>query len=206
MRHTQRAPTTLTDAEARALLDATGRADDDYRDHMVISIALGTGLRVFEITSLSVGDVRNGKGAKGLWTLRPEATKGNVGGTVALPDKLRRKMSAFLTWKTEQGEPLDDDAPLFISRGGGRGGDLGGGRLSVRAVQHLFATWQARCGFDRRLHFHCLRHTFASNLWRATGDLRLVQQAARHASPTTTSIYTHPTDEDVLRSVQRLPC
>ena len=102
MRHTQRAPTTLTDAEARALLDATGRADDDFRDHLLVSVALGTGLRVSEVVGLNVGDVRNGKGAKGLWTLRPEATKGNVGGTVALPDKLRRKVSRLLAWKGER--------------------------------------------------------------------------------------------------------
>jgi integrase/recombinase XerC len=206
MRHAQRAPTTLTDAEVRALLDATSRADDDIRDHLIVSIALGTGLRVFEITSLNISDVRNGKGAKGIWTLRPEGTKGHVGGTVALPDKLRRKVSAFLAWKGEHGEPLDDESPLFVSRGGGRAGRTGGDRLSVRAVQHMFTIWQQRCGFDRQVHFHCLRHTYCSNLWRATGDLRLVQQAARHASPQTTSIYTHPTDEDVLRSVQRLPC
>ena len=206
MRHTQRAPTTLTDAEARALLDATGRADDDFRDHLLVSVALGTGLRVSEVVGLNVGDVRNGKGAKGLWTLRPEATKGNVGGTVALPDKLRRKVSRLLAWKGERGEPLDDNSPLFVSRGGGRGGQAGGGRLSVRSAQHLFSAWQVRCGFDRRVHFHCLRHTFASNLWRLTGDLRLTQQACRHASAQTTSIYTHPTDEDVLRAVQRLPC
>ena len=108
--------------------------------------------------------------------------------------------------QAECGEPLDVDAPLFISRGGGRAATVGGGRLSVRAVQHLFALWQARCGFDRRLNFHALRHTFCTNLWKATGDLRLVQHAARHANPGTTSIYTHASTEDVLRAVQDLPC
>ena len=206
MRHSGRAPTTLTDAEVRAILDATSRADGDYRDHMVLSIALGTGLRVSEIVALNVGDVRNGKGARGLWVLRPETTKNDAGGTVGLPDKLRRKVSRLLKWKVEQGEPIEDNSPVFVSRGGGRGGKAGGGRLSVRSAQAIFARWQQRCGFDRRVNFHSLRHTFCSNLWRATGDLRLVQQAARHASPQTTSIYTHPTDEDVLRAVQKLPC
>lgn len=206
MRHTKRAPTTLTDAETAMLLQATGRADADYRDHMIISIALGTGLRVSEIVGLNVGDVRNGKGAKGVWVLRPETTKGNVGGTVALPDRLRRKVSRYLKWKAERGESLVPGDPLFISRGGGRGGATGGLRLSVRASQAMFARWQPRCGFDRRVNFHSLRHTFCSNLWRATGDLRLVQQAARHADPGTTSRYTHATVEDVLRAVQDVPC
>ena len=206
MRHSQRAPTTLTDAETTMLLQATGRADGDYRDHMIISIALGTGLRVSEIVGLNVGDVKNGKGARGLWVLRPETTKGNVGGTVPLPERLRRKVSKFLGWKAEVGERLDDDAPVFVSRGGGRGGKRGGGRLSVRTTQAVFTRWQVRCGFDRRVNFHCLRHTCATNLWRATGDIRLVQRIMRHASTQTTAIYTHPTDEDVLRAVQTLPC
>jgi len=206
MRHSHRAPTTLTDAETAMLLQGTGRADKDFRDHIILSIALGTGLRVSEIVLLDVGDVRNGKGAKGVWTLRPENTKGDVGGNVALPERLRRKVSKFLRWKDEHGESLDPESPLFISRGGGRGGKQGGGRLSVRIAQAMFSRWQERCGFDRRVHFHCLRHTFCSNLWRATGDLKLVQQAARHASPSTTSIYTHATVEDVLRAVQDVSC
>ena len=206
MRHVRRQPKTLTDAEVTALLQATARAEDDLRDHMILAIALGTGLRLSEIVALDVGDVRNGKGAKGIWTLRPETTKGDVGGDIALPDRLRRKVSAFLRWKADREEPLDDDSPLFVSRGGGPGGKAGGGRLSDRAAQHIFKVWQVRCGFDRRLNFHALRHTFCSALWRSTGDLRLVQQAARHANPGTTSIYTHPTAEDVLRAVQEIPC
>jgi len=196
----------LTQAETTALLQATVRAESDLRDHLLLSIALGTGLRVNELVSLNVGDVMNGKGAKGIWNLRAETTKGGYGGEVALPDRLRRKVSRFIRWKADRGESLDPDAPLFISRGGGRSGKAGGGRLSVRATQHLFKVWQQRCGFDRRVRFHDLRHSFCSALWRATGDLRLVQQAARHASPSTTSIYTHASVEDVLRAVQDLPC
>ena len=206
MRHTARAPTTLTAAEVKALLDGTARSDDDLRDHVLFSIALGTGLRVSECVALNVGDVANGRGAKGVWTLRPECTKGGRGGTVALPDRLRRKVSRFLQWKVEHGESVEDDAPVFVSRGGGREHKTGGGRLSTRAAQHTFTVWQQRCGFDRRVRFHTMRHTFATNLWRATGDLRLVQHAARHASPGTTSIYTHASVEDVLRAVQDLPC
>ena len=207
MRHiNRRGPATLTDAEVKALLEATSRSEGDFRDHMLLAIALGTGLRVGEIVSLNVADVSNGKGVKGLWALRAETTKGDKGGTIALPDRLRRKVSAFLKWKTERAESLDPQAPVFVSRGGGRAGKSGGGRLSVRGAQQVFFEWQKRCGFDRRVHFHALRHTFCTSLWKLTGDLRLVQQAARHSSPSTTSIYTHATTEDVLAAVQKLPC
>ena len=206
MRHVVNPPKTLTDAEVKTILDATVRADRDFRDHMILSLALGTGLRVSEIVGLDVGDIVNGKGVKGIWELRPEITKRNKGGTVRLPEKLRRKLARFINWKKLRRESVEPDAPLFCSRGGGRAGKRSGGRLSKGSAQRMFASWQERCGFDRRLNFHSLRHTFCTNLWRQTGDLRLVQIAARHSDPSTTTIYTHASDEDVLRAVQNLPC
>ena len=206
MRHATQSPKTLTSVETTAILAATSRSDGDLRDHLILAIALGTGLRVSELVALNVGDVRSGKGAKGVWTLRASTTKNNRGGTIALPEKLRRKVSRYLKWKKDRNEDIGPDDPLFLSRGGGRGGCSGGGRLSVRAAQHTFRIWQERCGFDRRVGFHCLRHTFCSNLWRSSGDLRLVQAAARHVSQATTSIYVHATVEDVLRGVQDIPC
>ena len=52
-------PTTLTQAEQRAILRATAKHS---RDHMIISLALGTALRLGEIVGLNAGDVYNGNG------------------------------------------------------------------------------------------------------------------------------------------------
>lgn len=41
---------------------------------------------------------------------------------------------------------------------------------------------------------------------RATRDLFLAQRFARHASPITTIIYTHPSDEELYAGVKDLPC
>jgi len=141
---------------------------------------------------------------KTLVTLRAETTKGKREGEIVLPEKVRRKVAAFLAWKERRGEPLTDDAALFVSRGGGRGGAAGGSRLSVRTAEHLFSCWQARAGFDRRSNFHALRHTFATKLLRATGNLRLVQRACRHGNVQTTTIYTHVTSDDVARAAETL--
>jgi site-specific recombinase XerC len=169
-------PKILTDDEVRRLLAITSRAERDLRDHMLLALALTTGLRVSELVALDVGDVRNGKGVKGLVTLRAETTKGGKGGEIVVPEKVRRKLVAYLAWKAERGEDVGDDAPLFVSRGGGRAGAGRGSRLSVRTAEHVFTTWQTRAGFDRHVHFHAMRHTFATRLLRATGNLRLVQR------------------------------
>ena len=55
----QRITHTLTQAEQRTILRATARHP---RDHLLISMALGTGLRLGEIVGLNVGDVFNGNG------------------------------------------------------------------------------------------------------------------------------------------------
>jgi site-specific recombinase XerD len=108
-------------------------------------------------------------------TLRTETTKGKKGGEIVLPEKVRRRVSAFLGWKKDKEEGVHDVDPLFASRGGGRAGARSGSRLSVRSAERVFEVWQARAGLDRRLNFHGLRHTFATKLLRETKNLRLVQ-------------------------------
>jgi len=63
---------------------------------------------------------------------------------------------------------------------------------------------KARIGKD--VHPHMLRHTFATDLYRETKNIRLVQKALGHASLGTTMIYTHIVDdelEDALRKFRR---
>ena len=73
-------------------------------------------------------------------------------------------------------------------------------------VQFLWRTWQKKAGFDRLYPFHSLRHSSVTNVYRATRDLFLAQRFARHASPLTTTVYTHPSDEEMHGSVRKLVC
>jgi len=45
-----------------------------------------------------------------------------------------------------------------------------------------------------------------TSVYRATKDLFLAQRFARHASPITTIIYTHPSDEELYEGIRELPC
>ena len=64
--------------------------------------------------------------------------------------------------------------------------------------------WKA--GFDRLYPFHALRHTAVTNVYRRSRDLFLAQRFARHLSPLTTTVYTHPSDEELFRRVRTLSC
>ena len=190
-------PQTLTLAEQRAILRATGR---NLRDYLTYSLALGTGLRLAEIVGLNVGDVYALEGTpRTRIRLRPELVKGGRAADVFLPDSLVRKFRRFRSHKRRKGEGLNPVDPLFCSQGGKR-------RISPRRVQFAFRTWQVKAGFDRLYPFHALRHTAVTNVYRASRDLFLAQRFARHVSPLTTTVYTHPSDEEMYQRVRGLNC
>ena len=56
----------------------------------------------------------------------------------------------------------------------------------------------------RSLHAVC--HSACSSIYAPTKDLRLTQRFARHKSVVTTMIYTHPSDEELVRAVEQLYC
>jgi integrase/recombinase XerD len=47
-----------------------------------------------------------------------------------------------------------------------------------------------------------LRHTFATELYRQTKNIRLVQKALGHSDLSTTMIYTHIVDEDLAAALK----
>jgi integrase len=189
-------PQTLTADEQKLILRVTA---EHARDHLIISMALGTGLRVGEIVGLNVGDVFTSDGTpKTRLRVRAEIAKGGRAGDVFLPDRLVPKLRRLWAFKTKRCESLDLTAPLFCSQSRRR--------LSKRRVQFLWHQWQRRAGFDRLYPFHATRHTSVTNVYRATRDLFLAQRFARHVSPLTTTIYTHPSDEEMSRQVRNLAC
>jgi integrase len=189
-------PQTLTAAEQAALLQATA---GHPRDHVIFSLALGTGLRLAEVVGLEVGDVYVHDGTPRVRVrLRPTIAKNGRAGDVFLPDGLMPKLERFWSYKVRRGECIELASPLFRSQSGRR--------ISKRRVQVVFRAWQIRAGFDQLYPFHALRHTAVTNVYRASRDLFLAQRFARHVSPLTTVCYTHPSDEELREGVKDLRC
>lgn len=191
----------MTRYEQLLLLRTTGQRFDGYRDHVLLSLALATGMREHELVALNVGDVLADDGkARRRVPLRvfKRSSEDARGQEVMLSSGVQAKLEKYLRWKRHQSEPVASDSPLFVSRKGNR--------LSTRQVRHAFRVWQERAGFERHFSFHSVRHSAIANIYEATRDIRLAQRFARHKSIITTQIYTHPTDEALLRAVQELPC
>ena len=189
-------PTTLTTDEQRLILRATA---SNIRDHTIISFALGTGLRLAELIGLNVGDVYAPDGTPRVRVrVRKAIAKGGRAADVFLPDRLVTKLRRFWRWKRDRGEDLAPGAPLFANQSRRR--------ISKRRVQHAWTGWQRRAGFDRTYGFHALRHTAVTNVYRRSRDLFLAQRFARHASPLTTTVYTHPSDQELAAQISGLRC
>lgn len=191
-------PTTLTRAEQRLILRVTGERSSGFRDHVLISLALGAGLREHELAALNVGDVVRVAAGAGAEQIRDRvglrvfkghrrAQKPQV---VRIGRELRRKLALYVR-QLETPAGLELTAPLFLTREGTR--------IATRTIRHLWRAWQLRAGFARLYPFHCARHTYVSNAYRASGDVVAANRLARHVRLDTTMSYIHPSDDELDR-------
>jgi len=165
------------------------------RDYFIVDLALSTGLRVAEIADLKCSDiflreqfcallVRNGKGGKKR--------------LVRFNGAFKKHYEEYIRWKQSVGEPTSLSDPLFLSSNTK-------GHMTTRAIEKAFKRAAARAGLPSHYSIHCLRHTYACELYRASGyNLRLVQKQLGHSHIGTTQVYADVVEPDMQRALQRL--
>lgn len=174
-------PKVLTPADMQQLLDAPkGTGALFLRDKAMFELLYSSGLRIFELAGLDMGDLDINTGSldvmgKGAYPRRVPVTP------IAL-DAIR----AYLPHRKAK------DKALFVGRTQRR--------LTTRAIQKRLVLWcQAS---NMQVHAHAFRHAFASHLLSSSGDLRAVQSLLGHKRVTTTEIYTHLDYEALHRVYQ----
>ena len=195
------APKTLTDRETTLLLRTSGERRGGFRDHLLISLALGTALREHELVALDMRDVFDDGGTpRHRVALRvfKRSNPDRAMQQIVLNETVRAKLTKYRAWKSRKGESIDGGAPLFVSRHGKR--------LSTRQVRRLIHVWQDRAGVEANLGFHALRHTAISGIYRNRRCIKAAARFARHASTRSTDRYTHISDEELVQAVQSLRC
>jgi len=141
-------PQTLTQDEQKLILRVTAKHP---RDHAIISMELGTGLRVGELLGLNVGDVFAQDGApKTRIRVRSEIAKRGRAGDVFMPDRLMPKLRRFWRFKKQRSEGLEADVPVFCAQSRRR--------LSRRRVQSPWREWQKKAGYDRLYPLHATQY------------------------------------------------
>lgn len=159
------------------------------REYFLIDLTLQTGLRISEVCNLNVSDVLDRKKLE-------VRGKGDKARAVPIHADLKMHIENYMGWKRKKGEGLDPEAPLFISRKRNR--------LSVRAIQRAFEKTLMDAGINENYHFHSLRHTYASAMYRQHKNIRVVQELLGHSRLDTTMIYTYVSDEDKEAAVEAL--
>ncbi|MCR9254508.1 MAG: tyrosine recombinase XerC [Alphaproteobacteria bacterium] len=171
-------PRALSEGDAAALADEAGaEAAEPWiaaRETAVALLLYGAGLRVGEAVGLDRGDWP-GEGAS---TLRVVG-KGGKERIVPLLLAIGEAVEAYLRLCPYGGEKTD---PLFF---GARGK-----RLQARIVQKEMERIRHILGLPDGATPHALRHSFATHLLAAGGDLRAIQELLGHASLSTTQRYT----------------
>lgn len=185
-------PEVLTVDEVSALIDVYS-ADDDpaaVRNKAILEVLYGAGLRVSELTSLTMDQYFPEVG------LMRVTGKGNRERLVPIGDVAIRCLDTYLTGVRPAFFRTHEKAKgaLFLNQ---RGTPLS--RMSVwNFVQHA----ARESGITKHVHPHIFRHSFATHLLEGGADLRSVQEMLGHVSITTTEIYTH-VDRSLLHQVHK---
>jgi integrase/recombinase XerC len=151
------------------------------RDHAIVELLYGCGLRVGELVGL---DLAAGPSAAG-WVDLPDATahvlgKGAKRRSVPVGGAALRALQA---WLAQRGTLAKVTEPaLFVSRRGTR--------LTPNQLRNRLRGQALQAGVPTHVHPHMLRHSYASHLLQSSGDLRAVQELLGHASIGTTQVYT----------------
>ena len=187
MARAKKLPTVLTEDEQERLLEQPNpRYPTGERNGTMLRLMLNTGLRLAEVTALKWHDVnlttgklmvRQGKGSKDrtLWV-----AEGDI-------DRLRN-------WRERQAAQCGQTDYVFTT--------LQGKPLGHRYVQRMVKRYAAKAGIDKNVSPHTLRHSFATDLYRETSKIRLVQKVLGHSDLSTTMIYTHSLDEEVASALK----
>ncbi len=146
---------------------------EDLRDKLIVRTIYATGVRVSELCNMNIEDIDFDE-----HTIRIRG-KGDKMRTVFVDDDTLADLLKFIGTRIV--------GPVFVGQQGKN--------ISSRAIQHIFKNY-APPGITP----HKIRHSYASELYKRSKNLRVVQENLGHTSIKTTEIYLH-TDIDERRQV-----
>lgn len=182
-------PEALTYPEVKRLLAAVHTTDElGLRDLAVLEVLYGAGLRVSELTGLTVRHLQLEEGFVHV------VGKGSKERLVPLGGRARDRLQRYLRELRPTLDRGRSAGAVFLNAHGRPLGRMGVWQIVRRCVD--------RAGIGKPVSPHTLRHTFATHLLEGGADLASVQEMLGHSDISTTQIYTH-VDRSYLRDVHR---
>ncbi len=157
------------------------------RDIAIMTLFLGTGIRISELVGLNINDVDFEHNAFKI------TRKGGNQAILYFNDEVKTALQNYLTKRFENNQDdLDDPAaPLFLS--------LKNKRISVRNVQVLVKKYAELTTPLKKITPHKLRTTFGTNLYSETNDIYVVAEVLGHKDVNTTKRHYAAISEQIKR-------
>ena len=155
------------------------------RDFAILSLFLGTGIRISECVGLNIDDINFKENAFRI------TRKGGNKTVLYFNDEVRDALIQWLLVRRKIKELPESEKALFIS--------LQNKRISVRAVQNLVKKYSENITL-KHITPHKLRSTFGTNLYRETNDIYIVANVLGHKDVNTTRKHYAAIGEDMRRS------
>lgn len=178
----KRLPNALSEVDAVRLVSLPTQQDETKspwakaRDQAMFEVLYGCGIRVGELIGVNLADLDLGNCEMRVFG------KGRKERVVPLGRPALISMQSWLEQRAK-GTAATDICALFL---GARGE-----RISAPVVRKALKARALLQGITSNVYPHRLRHSFASHLLQASGDLRAVQELMGHASIASTQVYTH---------------
>ncbi|MGB5444053.1 MAG: tyrosine-type recombinase/integrase, partial [Psychromonas sp.] len=157
------------------LLDIDEKDPLSIRDLCMMELMYSSGLRLSELVGINLQDVK--LSAKEIMV----TGKGSKQRLLPITEKAVVTLKGWLKIRPEFCEP--GEKALFVSKQKKR--------ISARNVQTRMEKWGLKQALPGHINPHKLRHSFATHMLEASGNLRAVQTLLGHADLATTQVYTH---------------
>lgn len=161
-------------------------SNEAVRNHAIMEILYGCGLRVSELVGLEISRVHSDMGFVDV------TGKGSKQRLVPMSDVAADWVTRYMDERRLMKPKPGDENILFLNRFGGR--------LSRVMIFYIIKDLAEKAGVKRTVSPHTLRHSFATHLLEGGANLRAIQMMLGHESLATTEIYLH-LDNLYLRDV-----
>ena len=160
------------------------------RDLCLLTLLLGTGMRVSECVGINLEDINMDNGAIRI------VRKGGNESTIYFGDEVEDALRSYLEARKEIIAKEGSENALFLS--------MQNRRISVRAVENLVKKYASQVTSLKKITPHKLRSTYGTSLYRETGDIYLVASVLGHKDVNTTKKHYASMDEENKRQAANI--
>lgn len=179
----EKLPRFINEYELDKMFEIPDNSPKGQRDRLILELLYGTGVRVSELVNIKINNIDfnnnsikvRGKGNKDRYVFYGKYCK------EAINNYIKNGRISLLNGQTSD--------YLLLNRFGKN--------ISVVSIRKILNEIINNCSLDIKISPHVLRHTFATHLLNEGADIMHVKELLGHSSLSTTSIYTHVTNEKI---------